>query len=198
MAAADVDSDQEEGCEAEIGRMEMQNGRRRPPDGARTPAVAFADLPAETQDIHHAKHKRESDDEPEAATERIGPDESPARAAAGDRRQQEPDKGLTEHERAEGDIASRTRAKIRQTSNRGTEREDAVGREQEASGNNGARKTRPVPVGAEGESGPGDGKENEGNDRRCIEESRGQRWTCPTTRQARPRRARARAPTSRP
>ncbi|KAF4143139.1 hypothetical protein GN958_ATG07669 [Phytophthora infestans] len=127
----------------------MQNGRRRPPDGARTPAVAFADLPAETQDIHHAKHKRESDDEPEAATERIGPDESPARAAAGDRRQQEPDKGLTEHERAEGDIASRTRAKIRQTSNRGTEREDAVGREQEASGNNGARKTRPVPVGAE-------------------------------------------------
>ncbi|ETP39445.1 hypothetical protein F442_13090, partial [Phytophthora nicotianae P10297] len=105
-----------------------------------------------------AEPKSESDDEPAGIDEQYEPEEEPVRAVADGRRQQPSDRHRTEHEEADGNIASRTRSKIRRAPYRGTEREDADGHGKEVSGGAGAKETGTVPVGSEGESGPEDGR----------------------------------------
>ncbi|KAF4145662.1 hypothetical protein GN958_ATG05168 [Phytophthora infestans] len=68
---------------------------------------------------------------------RQDPDGEPEHGTANSRHQ-------PEHEEGDGNIASRTRSKIRRAPYRGTEREDAEGREQEFSGSAGTLKLRRI------------------------------------------------------
>ncbi|KAF4045787.1 hypothetical protein GN244_ATG01760 [Phytophthora infestans] len=162
IAAADENSEKEGSSGTRIRQEETQTDRRRPTDVNRTPVAAIVDSPVETGDPYGAEHKSESDDEPEGVSGQQEPDGEPEPATANGRWQREHE-GRVGHEERDGNVASRTRSKIRRAPYRGTEREDAEGREQEVSGGTGTSETRTVPVGSESQSGTVYGRGGEGS-----------------------------------
>ncbi|KAF4037825.1 hypothetical protein GN244_ATG10075 [Phytophthora infestans] len=163
IAAADENSEEEGSSGTRIRQEETSIDRRRPTDVNRTPVAAIVDSPVGTRDPYGTERKSESDDEPEGIGGQQEPDGEPEPATADGRWQREHENRRVGPEERDGNIASRTRSKIRRAPYRGTEREDAAIREQEVSGGTGTSKTRTVPVGSESQSGTGYGRGGEGS-----------------------------------